>query len=289
MNWFFYALLAALCFGLRGIFYQWTSQKTMNRNLMLCGVFFTGFLVSLFFVFLQKRSLEVSTSHLLVGGSMGVLSFLANASLYKGYAVGKASLVTVLASLPPLIVVILAFLIWNETLTAIQLWSFLIIFVGIYLIRYSNDLSFTDLKGAHWGLLAALFFGLNDIMGKQSTRVESDMFITLVLMFGVGSLLFMIGWLVNKDSRNQSTTESSWPASLTFRTGMLVGLTNICGMVAILTAFTTGPTGIVSAISALNLVVILLYTRFFLRVPFRRIELLGIGFALSGLLLLRLF
>ncbi len=191
---------------------------------MLCGVFFTGFLVSIFFILFQNTSLEISTNHMLVGGSMGVLSFLANASLYKGYAVGKASLVTVLAGLPPLIVVILAFLLWNETLTSIQLWSFLIIFVGIYLIRYSNDLSLRDLKGAQWGLLAALFFGLNDIMGKQSTRVEADMFITLVLMFGVGSLLFLIGWLVNKDSRNQSTTGSSWTATRTFRIGMLVGL-----------------------------------------------------------------
>lgn len=289
MNWFFYALLAALLFGLRGIFYQWTSQQTMNRNLMLCGVFFTGFLVSVLLILFQNTPLEISTTHLLVGGSMGILSFSANASLYKGYAVGKASLVTVLAGLPPLIVVILAYLIWNETLTSIQMWSFLIIFIGIYLIRYSNDLSFTDLKGAQWGLLAALFFGLNDIMGKQSTRVESDMFVTLLLMFGVGSLFFLLGWLVNKEGRNQSTPGSSWPATRTFNVGMLVGLTNVGGMIAILTAFTTGPTGMVSAITALNLVVVLLYTRFYLQVPFRLIELVGIGFALAGLLLLRLF
>lgn len=289
MSWILYALLAALSFGLRGVFYQWTSQKTMNRNLMLCGVFFTGFLVSIFFILLQKTPFNVSTSHILVGGSMGVLSFMANAALYKGYAVGKASLVSVLAGLPPLIVVILAFLLWNETLTAIQIWSFVIIFAGIYLIRYSNDLSLKDLKGAQWGLLAALFFGLNDIMGKQSTRVESDMFITLILMFGVGSLLFFLGWIANRDSRNQGNTELSWSSARTFNVGMLVGLTNVGGMVAILTAFATGPTGMVSAISALNLIVVLLYTRFFLKVPFRLLELIGIGFALAGLLLLRLF
>ncbi|MFQ3229652.1 DMT family transporter [Reinekea sp.] len=289
MSWILYALLAALFFGLRGVLYQWTSQKTMNRNLMLCGVFFMGFLVSIVFILFQKTSLNASTGHILVGGSMGVLSFMANAALYKGYAVGKASLVSVLAGLPPLIVVILAFLLWNETLTAIQIWSFVIIFVGIYLIRYSNDLSLKDLKGAQWGLLAALFFGLNDIMGKQSTRVESDMFITLVLMFGVGSLLFFLGWLTNRGSRNQGNSEMSWSTARTFNVGMLVGLTNVGGMVGILTAFETGPTGMVSAIAALNLLVVLFYTRFFLKVPFRLLELIGIGFALGGLLLLRLF
>jgi drug/metabolite transporter (DMT)-like permease len=220
---------------------------------------------------------------------MGVLSFLGNALLYKGYAVGKASLVSVLAGLTPLIVVILAYLLWNETLTAIQLWSFGIIFLGIYLIRYSNDLSLKGLKGAQWGLLAALFFGLNDIMGKQSTRVGSDTFITLALMFGVGSLLFFVSWLANKHSRNQGAATLSWSTARTFSVGLLVGLTNVGGMVAILTAFATGPTGMVSAISALSLLVILLYTRFVLHIPFRLMELLGIGFALVGLLLLRLF
>ncbi|KXI29005.1 DMT family transporter [Paraglaciecola hydrolytica] len=289
MTWVVYALLAAILFGLRGVFYQWTSQKTMNRNLMLCGVFFTGLVVSTLFFLLGKIAVDISTSHLVVGSSMGILSFLGNASLYKGYAVGKASLVSVLAGLTPLIVVILAYLIWNETLTVIQLWSFGIIFLGIYLIRCSNDLSFKDLKGAQWGLLAALFFGLNDIMGKQSTRVGSDTFITLALMFGVGSFLFLVSWLANRNSRNQGVATLSWSNTRTFSVGLLVGLTNVGGMVAILTAFATGPTGMVSAISALSLLVILLYTRFVLHIPFRLMELLGIGFALVGLLLLRLF
>jgi|SRR5690554_553070 len=289
MTWILYALLAALSFGLRGVSYQWTSQKTMNRSLMLCGVFFTGFVVSLFFLLVQKTPSNVSTSHILVGSGMGVLSFLANAALYKGYAVGKASLVSVLAGLPPLIVVILAYLFWKETLTAVQLWSFFIIFVGIYLIRYSNDLSLKDLKGAQWGLLAALFFGFNDIMGKQSTRVEADMFVTLLLMFGVGTFLFLLSWLSNRHSRNQKTEALSWSTARTFNVGMLVGLTNIGGMVAIITAFSTGPTGMVSAISALSLLVVLFYTRFVLHVPFRPLELIGIGFAMTGLLLLRLF
>ena len=35
--WLAYAALAAVCFGFRGILYQWTSQKRIERNLMPTG------------------------------------------------------------------------------------------------------------------------------------------------------------------------------------------------------------------------------------------------------------
>jgi drug/metabolite transporter (DMT)-like permease len=287
--WFTYALLCALFFGLRGVFYQWTSQKNMNRNLMLCGVFFTGFVVSTVMI-LVKPPEYIAMNHIFVGLGMGVFSFSANACLYKGYAVGKASLVSVLAALPPVIVVILAYILWKEALSQMQLFSFAIIVIGINLVRYSNDLSFKDLKGAQWGLLAALFFGLNDILGKLSTRVDAELFLTLALMFGMGSLLFFIGWLLNQSSNNKKESiDKPWTKGKTFSVGMLVGLTNIGGMIAIIPAFRTGPTGMVSAIAALSVLVVLSYTRFFLKIPFRRIELIGISVSILGLLVLRLF
>ncbi|AEE23359.1 hypothetical protein Glaag_2416 [Glaciecola sp. 4H-3-7+YE-5] len=44
--WIVYALLATFFFGLRGILYQWTSQKNLNRDLLLFGVFCIGFIIS---------------------------------------------------------------------------------------------------------------------------------------------------------------------------------------------------------------------------------------------------
>ena len=49
--WIIYALLAALFFGTRGVMYQWTSQKNLDRNLMLFGVFFV---CNCLFVFVLK-------------------------------------------------------------------------------------------------------------------------------------------------------------------------------------------------------------------------------------------
>ncbi len=45
--WFVLAAAAAACFGLRGILYQWTSKRPLDRNLMLFGVYLSGTWITL--------------------------------------------------------------------------------------------------------------------------------------------------------------------------------------------------------------------------------------------------
>lgn len=287
--WIIYSLLAATFFGARGIMYQWTSQRNINRNLMLFGVFFIGFIVSSLAMFVLDQQWYAWTD-ICVGLTLGFGSFAANAFLHKGFSVGKASLISILSGLPPLFVVLLAFLFWNETLTPLQLIGFIVIFAGLYTIRYSNDISFSNLQGAQWGLLAALFFAFNDLLGKQSTRLEADTFATLTLMFGFGSLLFATNWLLKRNElvEDQNDTRPRWSDIKTFSIGLLIGLTNVAGMTAILSAFAIGTTGLVSAIAAMNVLIILLYSRLFLKESFNRQEILGLTAALIGILILRL-
>lgn len=287
--WIIYALLAAVFFGARGIMYQWTSQKNINRNLMLFGVFFVGFIISASAMYLLNQQ-WYAWADVVVGLTLGLGSFAANAALHKGFSVGKASIISILAGLPPLFVVLLAFLFWRETLTTQQLIGFIIIFTGLYTIRYSNDISFRNLQGAQWGLLAALCFAFNDLLGKQSTRLDADMFGTLTLMFGFGSFLFAASWLKNRQTITNKDNDIGprWSDIKTFLCGLVVGLTNVAGMMAILSAFAIGSTGLVSAISAMNILIILLYSRIFLKESFSRQEILGLTTAFVGILILRL-
>ncbi|TYK64568.1 DMT family transporter [Colwellia echini] len=286
--WIIYALLAALFFGVRGVMYQWTSQKNINRNLMLFGVFFVGFVISaIAMIALDQRWHNLA--QVCVGLALGLGSFSANAALHKGFSVGKASLISILSGLTPLFVLLFAFLFWHETLTNQQLIGFVIIFSGLYIIRYSNDISWHNLQGAQWGLLAGLCFSVNDLLSKQSTRLEADIFATLTLMFGFGSLLFAFSWLKNKNTQlNTNDARPRWSNTKTFVCGLGVGLTNVLGMVAIISAFALGTTGLVSAISAMNILIILLYTRIILKESFSRQEITGLTTALVGIVVLRL-
>ncbi|MBB1352412.1 EamA family transporter [Pseudoalteromonas sp. SR45-5] len=287
--WIIFALLATVFFGARGVLYQWTSQKKINRNLLLFGVFFVGFVISALGTVVFEHTWYGWTD-ITVGLALGFGSFAANGLLHKGFSVGKASLISILSGLTPLFVLLFAFLLWQETLTTIQLIGFFIIFGGLYIIRYSSDISLSNLQGAQWGLLAALAFAFNDLMGKQSTLLEADTFATLTSMFGFGSFLFAVSWLVKRKKMlaEQGTSQGYWSASKTFSCGLLIGLTNVAGMVAIISAFAIGNTGLVSAISGMNILIILLYSRIILKESFTRQEVIGLATAFLGVIVLRL-
>jgi len=69
---------------------------------------------------------------------------------------------------------------------------------------------------------------------------------------------------------------------------MGVGVTNMVGMIFIMSAFQTGITGLVSAVASTNVLIILFYTWFFHQEQFRRMQWIGMGTAFVGVLLLQL-
>lgn len=326
--WLLFALLSSVFFGVRGILYQWTSQKpSLDRNLMLFGVYFTGMLISPIAAFLMSHQWSKGN---LIGVMMGLFSFIANASMYRGFAVGKASVVAIITSLPPLVVLLGAYLLWGEVLTIYQTLAFIFILGGIILVRYSSELSIDQLKGVHWALLATLFFGLNDLSSKQSTRFEADILPTLFWMFATGSLLFCLFWLLGRARRRtiymdmkqtpalvasshsgtervvhssisannhaltggsdgETKEQKQWSAPRTFLWGMIVGTTNLGGMFLMLQAMVTGITGLVSAVIVTNALIVMLYARFYLKEKFRVPELFGMIIVIAGIISLHLF
>jgi drug/metabolite transporter (DMT)-like permease len=292
--WLIFAAAAAVCFGLRGILYQWTSRKPLDRNLMLLGVFSLGTIVSLIANLFAGQAWTLGA---LMGIAMGIFSFVSNSAMYKGFAVAKASLVAVFTGLPPAVVVIIAFFLWGETLNGWQIGAFIFILLGILVIRYSNELSLSNLKGVQWAIIAMLGFAITDLSSKQSQLWDGEVLPTLTMMFTTGTLLFLISWRrqlaiskINPSSASDSTDTpvQKWPNSRTYLWGMVVGITNVSGMILILPAFKLGVTGLVSAVIATNVLLILLFSRVILKERFTRLQVGGITLTIAGVLLLRL-
>lgn len=290
--WLVFAAAAAICFGLRGILYQWTSQKPLDRNLMLLGVFSLGaaatFIANLFVN--QAWSLGA-----LMGITMGVFSYVSNSSMYRGFAVAKASLVAVFTGLPPAVVVVIAFFLWGEKLNGWQICAFIVILLGILIIRYSNDFSLSNLRGVQWAIIAMLGFAITDLSSKQSQLWEGEVLPTLAMMFTTGTLLFLVSWrrqvakaVAPLSNESSESHDKRWSNSRTFLWGMVVGITNVSGMILILPAFKLGVTGLVSAVIATNVLLILLFSRIFLKERFTPYQIVGITFTIVGVILLRL-
>lgn len=305
--WLTYSVLAAVGFGLRGVLYHWTSQKPLSRNALLCGAFTMGAVVNLILSIMFQSEWSAAC---LIGILMGLFSFGANASMFKGFAVGKPSLVAIITALPSIVVVVVAYFLWNEKLHLMQLLSFLVIVGGVLLVRYSNDLSLRNLQGAQWGLLAMLLFAGNDLSGKWSTMMGAELFPTMFMMFTAGAICFGLWWLNDRralarfnapgvkiasaeasQGASASAVEQAapWSDKRAFWVGMAVGTTNTMGMMLIVTAFDVGKAGLVSAVVALNVLLVLLYTRFVVKEKFTRTELAGLLLSFAGILLMRLF
>ncbi|MGX2961060.1 EamA family transporter [Peribacillus sp. JNUCC 23] len=300
--WFFFAGAAAICFGIRGILYQWTSQRPIDRNLLLLGVYISGTLIALISNVIAKQPWSIGAWY---GVLMGLFSYIANASMYRGYAVGKASIIALFSGLPPLVVVIVAYILWGEVLSTWQLTAFFIVLLGLILIKYSQDLKLNQLKGIQWGILTMLFFGFSDVSIKQSTIAGAATLPALIIMYVTGTVLFGITWAISyakskstvqekdqyEEAPNKTTQQNNiphWTLKRTLGWGMFVGITNIAGMMFLFPAFREGITGIVSAISAMSVALVILYAHFYLKENMSKREITGLVVTVVGILVLRL-
>lgn len=223
-----------------------------------------------------------------MGIPMGVFSFIANLSMYKGFTVGRASFIALLTGLSPVVVVLGAYIAWGEALTATQLTGFIVLLLGLLCIRYSADLKMGQLRGWQWGLLTMLFFGLTDIMSKQATLFDAQTLPLLTVMYGTGCLLFATLFVRDRKRRKADRSASEWGTGRAVAWGMFIGISNMVGMILIIPAFRDGVTGVVSAVVAMNIVVVLLYARFYLREKLSRNETIGLLLTLVGIIVIRI-
>jgi len=309
--WFMFAIAASACFGIRGILYQWTSQRPVDRNLLFVGVYLSGIIVSLLLNWQAKQPWNKGIE---LGILMGMFSFAANASLYRGYEVGRASVVAFFSALSPLVVVLAAYLLWSEAPGVLQGVGFAIVVLALVIVRYGQDLRSGQLRGWSWGTLAMLLYSFTDLSSKQSVLVGASMLPVLTMMFATGTVLFLGMYVADQVRKSRGKKEAvndtasnpenqqpalaaaapdlaapaAWTMRRTLLWGMTVGLTNIAGMVLMLNALQEGVTGIVSAITAMSVIVVILYARFYLKETMSRREALGILLAFAGIVVLRL-
>lgn len=163
-----------------------------------------------------------------------------------------------------------------------------------------------------------LGFGLTDLSSKQATLLGAEILPTLTAMYVTGTILFGVAWLLNKRKLSVIQRETAaavetnpsgkdqtaalrarqavedmkvpvlWSTAKTLLWGLVIGLTNISGMMLVMPAFKLGVTGLVSAVIAMNVILVLLYARFGLKERFSPLETCGLSLAFIGIIVLRL-
>lgn len=295
--WFTFAIGAAFFFGLRGIFYQWSSHLAIDRNLLFASVYVSSTILSIVInIYMQQSWNQMAW----IGILMGIFSFIANTALYKGYAIGRASVIAFFSGLTPIFVVLIASLLWKETLSMIQLIGFSIIILSLFIMKYNKDVQQGHYKGWQWGLLAILFYSFTDLASKQALLYGAYIMPTLTSMFITCSILFSISYIISNIKKDKiindtvikqvtSSSQNSWTIHKIFLLGIGMGLINITAMILKLAAFHTGITGVVSAIIALSIIIVMIYARLYLKESINRAEVYGLILALIGIVIIKGF
>ncbi|WP_145146174.1 DMT family transporter [Paenibacillus xylanexedens] len=292
--WFVAAIGAAFFFGLRGILYQWTSQRSIDRNLLFIGIYISSTILVLI---LNSILNQPWSKGIWFGLLMGIFSFLANTFSHKGYAVGRASVIAFFSSLTPVLVVLFAALLWGEALTPSQLTGFSIITLSLIIVRYRKDTQGGNkYRGWQFGFLSIIFYSFTDLSSKQSLLEEASILPVLTTMFATSTVLFSGAYFIKKSSLDSLEQESSpkpiqndtyWTNFNILLLGTGIGLVNVLAMILKLVAFDSGVTGVVSSIIGLSIVVILLYARVHLKEAMTRTEISGVVIALIGVIVLK--
>ncbi len=139
MNWFFWAFLAMICWGLGPIFAKLGLAKSDPFSALLArtlGVLITlGIWGAITSSLTSVKSLDARTWTLLIAEGIAA-SVIGHFAYFKALQAGKVSLVVPIVSSYPLVAVILSILLLSEKITLTRGIGMGLIILGVLLIRF---------------------------------------------------------------------------------------------------------------------------------------------------------
>jgi len=286
-KWLLYTILAALSWGVWGIFSKVISEVTspyLNHFLFTIGLGFT-----LPFTIRKCKWKEVHPKGLIWGIVAGVVAILGNIAVYKAFAHGgQAAVVIPVTNLYPLVTILVALLFLKERITWVNVLGIFFAIPAIIILS-GEELLFTDpevffksfnLEGWFiFSILALVFWGLFSAFQKIATNYISAQWsylgfiIASFLMTGVFALM------------GQISLNIVWKI---FVLGVIAGLLNGLGVLSSFNAYSAeGKATLVTTIAgSLQPVFTVILAVAFLNEKITGFEYVGIGLTIFGGLLL---
>ena len=221
---------------------------------------------------------SLRTIGLIVG--TGVCSFSALFFFYKGLAVGKASIITPVASTWAVVAMALSFAILGETLNLPQVLCIALVLTGIISLSMRSSSSGRSNLGITYALGCTFFAGLNAVLlklvsvdiGEIGTLFFNRVFLTLIL-------LVILPFFENPSPRDVHRT-------VPVKAIVVVGLTEFLGYLAFIFGVGVGIVSIVTPISSASPVVTIVLAQVFLKETLTQTQKMAIVLVILGIVLL---
>lgn len=277
------SLLAAVLFGLAGWWMKMSQMNNGSIKSLMIAMYAIG--TSCFFIHaIVEGSFAVllSFNAIILGIIIGLGSGLGNYLFMLALERGPASLISPLSNTNIIIVVLLGVVIYNESLSMIQLVSILFLFLATILISQKKNKDCHSSLSWLWITFAAIIlFACRNGGIKVVEELNMDSAPILCLAYFISLLLFLMP-AFNRGDLPHASTKVGW------KFGILTGVFSYGGLQLFAIAMTYGQASIVAPIFATNGLIVTIGSILFYKERLNTIQTIAFVCLFIGLIGIRL-
>lgn len=280
--WFAEALIAAILFGIAGVFFKIVAQEKGSFSHLLFGMYLTGALGFAVWASIYNEW-GFNWSHLLAGIFIGFGSAFGNLLFLKAIKIGPTSLSSPIISLNVILVVLMAVFFYHESLTLQEILAIILLIAAIMLLPIDPHESLA-IKNRRWyvlvvGAIFAVFFRNGGLKVTEELKLNN----TMVLFYGYSYALAGFSLRLRGENVIPGNLKTK-----SLRLGLYTGVFSFVSMTLYADALSRGPASIISPIFSTNSLVLALLCIAFFKERLSLFQLIALLLLISGLLLIRI-
>jgi len=280
-----YGLAATFAWGV-GDFFTAVFVRKVNVFKVLFWSILSGFVLMLVCFFLLGAHFSIPRpSSLAVFLFIGLMQILGTLFFYKGFEVGKVSLVSPLAAICSLWTILISLTVFRERLEVVQGAGIVLVVAGTFLVSTKLNILISEARfiasdpGVRFALLASIFWGMMFAFLAPLTRKYGWLEASVVLRACAVFWLILLRLFSKKDL--------SFPVSRTVVLLLaVVVVTDVAGYLFNGLAFEKGLASIVAPVASAFPAITILLARIFLKEKLALNQIFGIVGIIGGLVLL---
>lgn len=277
--WFYYALLAALLWGIGQVIVKkgQTSLTPYTDNVLATVVQVFILVPFLFFLGINPKEILPTLPY-------AFLVALLYMTYYYVINQGQISLTGTLLSAYPAVTIFLSFIFLHEKLTFLQIFSIVAILIGTIILALPKQIPHHLIKKPKawvvWGIFGILMIGLVQFFTKLGTENGNANTFTFLMGLSYLPALLLCGIF---DKKKSDLRKIKWKKSSLLLSVIGVAMIEL-DLIPLNLAFATGPASLVSPVIATNVVIMLILSIKFLKEHLSKMQYLGIVITIVGIL-----
>ncbi|MFH1455366.1 MAG: DMT family transporter [archaeon] len=282
MDWFILALIAVTFFGIQSFLYKTAAEKGYNKFTIMFTFMITVELLALILFIIKGLPFEYFLLLLLLGFIFAIAFMPKTFGLMKALDYLPTSKALTVAGSDKILIVIVAILLFGESLKLIQILGILLVFVAVrYLYQDSKEHKY--FKKHKLGYIIAFLtwipgIGMEVANKYAATTGNTTLYIVLTYVF----------LMIFSFSGHQFTKKNNKNWKKAIKLGIGIGVVNFIGYFALISSLKEGPLSIISPMIIFSTVIGIILAKIILKEELTLKQFSLVLLAVLGLILLRI-